>query len=76
MAHVTYPNLRAEMARHGLTQEDVAAILDIGSTQLNRKFQKKSQFSLSETQSVQSMFEPQLSIDYLFADEPLGNNEK
>jgi len=76
VAHVTYPNLRAEMARHGVTNKDLSNEFACSIGQISRRFNLDVEFNHTEMKKIRGTFFPNLSLDYLFADEPLGNNEK
>lgn len=50
MGKVPYPELRAELARNGDMQKDIAALLSIGESTFCRKLRGLSDWKLSEIQ--------------------------
>lgn len=63
-----YPNLKAEMARQGLTQKVIAARLGWTSAKASRKFSGKSQFTWSECKQILEVLGGGLSADYVFGE--------
>ena len=61
-----YNNLRAEMARHHLTIQSMAAGLKMNRDTLSRKLSGKSPLYLDEALKIQRMFFPDLDVSYLF----------
>lgn len=61
-----YNNLRAEMARHHLTIQSMAAGLKMNRDTLSRKLSGKSPLYLDEAFKIQRMFFPDLDVSYLF----------
>ena len=47
-----YNNLRAEMARRGLTSKDLALMIEMPFTTFYKKFQGKTEFTVSETKKI------------------------
>lgn len=64
---MSYPNLRAEMARAGTTQVCIAKSLGINPVTLWMKIDERSPFSLDEAKKIQAEFFPDATLDYLFA---------
>lgn len=60
-----YPNLKAEMARSGITIKDVAAELNCTPRTAWAKVEDRTPVSVKEAYKIQQLF-PELSIDYLF----------
>lgn len=60
-----FPNLNAEMARHGLKAKELAAALSISERTVSNKLNGKTEFTLSEIKKITALF-PNISIDYLF----------
>lgn len=58
-----FRNLDAEQARHAMTNEDVAKILDVSRVTYESK-KKTGKFTLSEIKSLCSLFS--CGFDYLF----------
>lgn len=63
-----YPNLEAEIARHGLTNFDCAKICRITEKSFSNKRTGKTEFVLSEMKALQSRFTC-CSLEYLFEDD-------
>lgn len=61
-----YPNLKAELARHNLRDEDIARHLQVRNATISDKMKGKSDFKLTEAMSIKKEFFPDLTIDYLF----------
>lgn len=64
-----YQNLSAEMARNGISVEQVAASIGISRITLYSRFRAnhKNVFSLDEAYQIRDALFPTLTIDYLFA---------
>ena len=69
-----YPNLKAEMARHNVTNEMIAKTLEINPCTLSAKLKKHDRFKLSECQKIKETYFPTVELGFLFAtkDENLG----
>lgn len=65
-----YPNLRAEMARHGLENKDFAITLNVTLRTIQSKFngKTKSGFYSDEMIKIRDAHFPKLTLDYLFDD--------
>lgn len=61
-----YPNLRAEMARKGLSIEKLAELLGITRGTLTAKLAGKRGFSLEEARMIRKILEVQMEYDELF----------
>ena len=61
-----YPNLEAEMARSGLTQKDVAPVVDKTPETVSRWMNGKGTFSVGAAFIVKEELFPDLDVDYLF----------
>ena len=61
-----YPNLKAEMARKGLTGEALAKELGIAPATLSAKLNIQDRIKLYECELIRKKFFPSLTIDYLF----------
>lgn len=62
-----YMNLIAEMARIGMTREEVAKKLDLSLPSLRKKIAGEIDFKLSEIKILISLF-GNVSFEYLFAE--------
>ena len=71
LVSVTYPNLRAEMARRGIKPQDIADHLGMTVENVRNKINGKVTITLPEMKSINTHFFPDLSLtlDYLFATE-------
>ena len=61
-----YPNLRAEMARRGVTMSQVAAELNVQLATLSRKMSGANDFTLGEARAIKDFLKVDLPIEELF----------
>lgn len=61
-----YRNLRAEMAREGVTIDDIAKALGAQHSTVSRKMNGHSKFFYDEADAIRNHFFPQCSLEYLF----------
>ena len=61
-----YPNLRAEVARKGMTMKELAKKIGIGESTMMQKLSGKYAFTLDEAFKIREVLEVDLSIDVLF----------
>lgn len=61
-----YPNVRAEMARQGLTLESLARELDITIGTLSQKLNGKYSFTLKEAKKVKEKLRVDIPLEVLF----------
>lgn len=61
-----YNNLKAEMARQGITIEQVAKVLKKSYGTTYEKLNKPNRLKLHEAYLIKSTFFPNLAIEYLF----------
>lgn len=61
-----YRNLKAEMAREGLTMVDLANYLQLRYATVNEKMNGKYRFYYDEALQIKKQFFPNLSLEYLF----------
>lgn len=64
-----YPNLRAEMARAGVSGAEVAKMLGITAGTFSQKSNGKNEFSLDEAKTIKDMLGVDMPLDELFAKE-------
>lgn len=64
-----YPNLRAEMARAGLTITNLAQLMDVSIPTLSNKLNGKKDFSLKDAFKIKKILRTDVSIDELFKKE-------
>lgn len=64
-----YPNLSAEMARNGVSVDDLAAALKRDRNTVYGKLKRRrgTDFRTSEAFAIRDRFFPGLTVDYLFA---------
>lgn len=62
-----YPNLRAEMARLGVTGMELAKRIDINNTTFSQKLNCKSEFTMAEARKIKQELGTEMSLDDLFA---------
>ena len=60
-------NLMAEMARYGVSNADIQAVLSCTDKTAKSKVTGNSEFSISEAFKVRDAFFPGMRIEYLFA---------
>lgn len=61
-----YKNLKAEMARLGITQQNIADCLQVRNATISDKINGKSRFYYDEALKIKTSFFPALSLEYLF----------
>lgn len=64
-----YPNLKAEMARQGMSQNDMAVLLGWTPAKLSRKISGKTPLLWSDCREILKALGGGLSADYVFARE-------
>ncbi len=71
-ANIEFSNLRAEMARMGITVQDIADSIGVNRDTAARKLSRKSPLTLNEAFRIEKSFFCGLGVPYLFAeaDEP------
>lgn len=62
-------NLRGEMARKGITIEELARFLGIHRNSVSNKINGETPFSVNEAFEIQKKYFPKLSLEYLFKKE-------
>lgn len=66
---MTYPNLRAEMARRSVKGYELAAALGIRQATLSAKLNGKSEWTLDESKAVKSFIGTAMPLELLFKKE-------
>lgn len=61
-----FKNLRAEMARLGVSGKEVAAGIQISERSFSKKMRGETEFTRTEMLKIHRNYFPQCSIDYLF----------
>lgn len=64
-----YPNLEAELTRHGYTRADVAEAGGFYITTASDKLTKKDRLTIAEGKLIRDKLFPGMDIEYLFATE-------
>ncbi len=62
-----YSNLKAELARKGVSMEEVSKALEIHRNSVANKINGDTPFTVEEAFKIQKRYFPKLSLDYLFA---------
>lgn len=65
--NVPYSNLKAEMAREGVKQIDIAKLLDVREATISEKINGKSTFDIDEAIIIKQTYFPKLPLEYLFS---------
>lgn len=58
-------NLRAEMARNGISRHQVGDAIDLSQGSISSRFNERTDFSVGELVKIRDTFFPELSLDYL-----------
>ena len=66
---VSYPNLRAEMARENIAITDLMRVTGKSRSGVSKNLNGKGCFSVDESLAIRDDLFPDLSIDYLFSNE-------
>lgn len=66
--YVLYMNLKAEMARNGITNEQLANGIGINPSTMSAKLNIAGRMRLDEAQNLRDKFFPDMTMDYLFGD--------
>lgn len=64
-----YSNLKAELARRGISMEEVSKVLNIHRNSVANKINGETSFTVEEAFKIQNRYFPKMSMDYLFATE-------
>ncbi len=64
---VTYPNLRAEMARTGLKQKDIAELLDRSVDWVDSRLRGKNAIPVVDALKIKNTFFKGINFEYLFS---------
>ncbi len=68
---MAYPNLSAELRRYGITQEEMAKRIGRKPETVSRWMNGKNSMPVGECFRIKESLFPTLSVDYLFASEPI-----
>ena len=61
-----YSNLRAEMARLGITNEMMAETIGVNPGTFSAKLNQRGRLKLEEAVEIRETYFPELTVDYLF----------
>lgn len=61
-----FPNLRAEMAREGITSKKLSIVIGVSPKTLSNKLYGRSEFTLAEMLKIKSKLFPDMTLEYLF----------
>lgn len=61
-----YKNLKAEMARENVTNEEIANAIERNEKTFRNKLMGITSFTLSESMKIRDTFFPKLELEYLF----------
>lgn len=67
---MAYPNLAAEMARHGVSQAQVAEAIGKTPETVSRWMTGKNPMPTDKAMEIRDRFFPGVTVDYLCAPEP------
>lgn len=65
---IAYPNLRAEMARTGIKQKDIAELLERSVDWVDSRLRGKNAIPVSDALKIKNTFFKAISFEYLFND--------
>lgn len=66
-----YPNLEAELARKNIKRKELAELLKVRPATIYDKLNGKYPFTVNEAMTIKNHFFPNLTVDYLFSQEPI-----
>ena len=66
-------NLLAEMARYGVSNNDIQALLSCTDKTVRNKLNGMTEFSFGEAMKIRDTFFPGIRLEYLFSQEPGGD---
>ena len=64
-------NLKAEMARHGVTVDDIYPVIEKTKRTAAYKIDGKYDFTMPEAITIRNKFFPGMTLEYLFAQNPV-----
>ena len=64
-----FKNLRAEMVREDLTNDDIASVLKIAPRTVQKKLNGEIGITISEAKVIKGLFKKEHTIDYLFQED-------
>lgn len=64
-----FGNLRAELSRKGISQKQLADEVKLRPETLSKKMLGKTEFTYGEIKKIRDFINPDLKLEYLFAEE-------
>lgn len=61
-----YDNLKAEMARRGITVRSLSKMIGVHENTLYRKVEGKTEFKLDDMMSIKTVMQTEEPLEYLF----------
>ncbi len=71
---MVYPNLVAEMSRHGISEKDIADVIGKSPDTVKNWLKGKGDFPVGKAFLVQEKYFPSCTIAYLFSNKPTTMN--
>ncbi len=68
---MNYPNLKAEMARHNITNDDIAEMFGKTRFWIDNRTRGKVSISVTAAIQIRDRFFPGFELEYLFAQKPI-----
>lgn len=72
MSNISYPNLRAEMARRNISVKQLAETLGVNRDTVTRKLSKRSPLYLDEAFQISKILFPDIDFNYLFENQQIA----
>ena len=69
-------NLKAEMARSGIKNSDIAKAIAVNERSIRNKIMGATQFTFKETRKIRDTFFPNMSFEYLFEEDSRVEDDK
>lgn len=76
MPEVKVENLEAEMKRNKISRSDIANLLGLSYRTIHSRFNGESEWGYTECVKVRDAYFPDKSLDYLFATDETGSEER
>lgn len=67
-----YPNLKAEMSRHGIGLSDLARAWGTTERTVTNRINGTTEITFAQCRALRDALFPNMSIDYLFNSEPIS----
>ena len=72
---MTFPNLKAEMTRHGITVSELAAVWNTTERTVTNRLNGTTEITFAQCRAARDSLFPGMTIDYLFNTEPIANHD-